>query len=472
MRKLYFTLLLLKTLFIAAQSIIPDNAFANNGIYNFENKTTGHSIINSLILPDGKIIVSGMRINSSKNDEVFISKINQDGSLDTSFANNGFYTGFQNTAAYSTNLFVLANKIIVFYDDIGYIIKLNMDGTPDNSFGVNGILQLPNNNYSEENSISGDFLFTTRENNNQTYLDKIDVNTGSLVISKLISGVKNPNGVYLRLNNKLLIKSTDNITFSHLITLIDFNGEIDTTFGNNGTAVLNTMNSIDEIEQSYDYISLDDDNNIIYGLSNDNTFESSIKKFNSNGILDTTFGNNGICALPNSLISCLKTLSNKIYFSGGSSANNAINLLLGRLNPDGQADNTFNQNGKFIYDTNQDIEWAESFNILSPNSILVAGEINSNGNIIYLSKFINSNNLSTIEFGGKNEIFFENPIDTNLNFNTSEKIDSVEIYTLEGKLIKIVEQNNELVNDFQKGVYIAKIKFTNGKISIKKLLKK
>ena len=66
MKKIFTTLAVFSAIYLNAQTIIPDNTFGTSGIYSFTNQTTGDSIIESIIQPDGKIIVAGQRINGAR----------------------------------------------------------------------------------------------------------------------------------------------------------------------------------------------------------------------------------------------------------------------------------------------------------------------------------------------------------------------------------------------------------------------
>jgi hypothetical protein len=47
----------------------------------------------------------------------------------------------------------------------------------------------------------------------------------------------------------------------------------------------------------------------------------------------------------------------------------------------------------------------------------------------------------------------------------------IEIYSVDGRLIKTIKESNSTVSDLSKGVYVAKISFENGKIISRKLIK-
>lgn len=471
MKKIITILGCITTIFLNAQSVTTDNNFGTNGVSVLNYQTEGYSIIKSIVQPDGKIIVAGMRINGANNDEVFIARFNSNGVLDTTFANSGYFISFQNANAYSANLYLIGDKILIFYPEQGALIRLNNDGSLDNSFGTNGTVTLASTIYGSEDVLIGNNLYTVRNTSSQVFLDKIDVNTGVVISSSVISGLVNANGIYLGPNNKLIVQSTNNQNFTHSITLVNTDGSLDSAFGTNGSVIVGSFGSSNEIEATSDYISIDDAQNIIYGLSNENNFTITIKKYSSTGILSTSFANNGSYVLANAIISGLKILSNQIYFCGASIDGGTTNLLLGRLNLDGTLDNGFNNNGIYIFNTNSTSEWAESFNIISPNSIIVAGEISGTNNSIYLGKFIITSNLGVYEEVSKESIWFENPMKSNFVYRSKEKVSMIEIYSTDGRLIKTLREDNQSVKELPKGVYFANVKFQNGTTVTKKMIK-
>jgi hypothetical protein len=60
-------------------------------------------------------------------------------------------------------------------------------------------------------------------------------------------------------------------------------------------------------------------------------------------------------------------------------------------------------------------------------------------------------------------IVIENPVRQNLVYKSKEKIGKIDIYSIDGELLKTVRENNSNISELQKGVYIAKTTFENGK---------
>ncbi|WP_144283651.1 NHL repeat-containing protein [Chryseobacterium echinoideorum] len=329
MRKIFFPFALIAAFYINAQTVTADSSFGTNGFSILSNQTNGNSIINSIVQPDGKIIISGQRINGTNNQEVFISRLNTDGTTDTTFANNGYFTSFQAQDAYVTNLYLMGNKILIFYPDQSTLVKLNADGTLDNSFGGNGTFTITSGtSYSNESVLLSDYLYIGKTGNSQGVLQKIDVASGGIVSTVNIPGIGNVYGVYNGPGGKLLVKSINNQTLTTYLTLLNTDGTIDSTFGSNGTINTASFSSLADYENSYDYVALDDSGNIIHGMSNENTLTTSVKKYTPAGSVITAFANSGTYQLANTIISGLKTFSNQIYLSGANTDNGSLNLMV------------------------------------------------------------------------------------------------------------------------------------------------
>lgn len=132
-----------------------DNTFGINGVSNIDLGANGLSIPNSIIVQsDNKILVSGtLNINNSNVFNYAVTRLNENGSLDTSFANNGFYktmVGISPSGSCSDMKLLTNGKIIVAGNlksgtGIG-LLRLNSNGTLDITFGTNGITTTINNN--------------------------------------------------------------------------------------------------------------------------------------------------------------------------------------------------------------------------------------------------------------------------------------------------------------------------------------
>ena len=131
-----------------------DITFGTNGYLTFNIGNDNYSYADKAVqLNDGKIVFCGTYTSNTTNDDnAFVAKINLDGSLDNSFANNGIFTLDLNTATslYSydsaINLAVSSEGKIgivgftatdTYYDYLFFVLQTN--GSLDPTFSNNGI---------------------------------------------------------------------------------------------------------------------------------------------------------------------------------------------------------------------------------------------------------------------------------------------------------------------------------------------
>lgn len=472
MTKKLFLVLLLAAQAAFGQILSYDNSFASNGKYTLTSANYYETRIvqNS----DNSIYFTYAKDNPSlAGPECAISKLNANGTVDTSFGNNGetiisnYFSAVQSELKKQTDGKIL---VMCFYTNGSAIVRLLPNGLLDTTFGINGIAKIEN--------IGTDF-------NSVGY------------------------GFYLQ-NDKIIVygqATSDPGPYIHYKSIyrLNSNGSIDTTFGNNGS--FNTPGN---------FIFLDNQSNIISFISNHNNTNAytygALEKYDNNGQALTSFGNNGILAFtsdPGGAGSAFMDSNNNIVCSN-------INNEIFRIKPNGDHDNTF------VFDSN-----SFPFNVMALSSIItekngnyyISGLTGSMGETFFISKItstgavdpifnyysettgtpnfigemiINDNSIITTK-GANNilkftlntstlsvsnhtktnisSISFENPVKQNLVFSTKEKVSKIEIYSINGKIVKILKDNNTNLSELLKGTYLAKITFENGTTTTKKLIK-
>ena len=184
-----------------------DGSFGTGGYVrmNLDNEDQPQTIA---VGPDGKIVIgiSGYLFPpdfSSFNFDIYFVRLNPDGSMDQSFADQGKLLFYRSTDGnFLLSMQVLNNNKILFTDFfelnntgafISRLYRLNADGTSDTNFGDNG---------------------------------KISCDVGSMVLQpdqKILVGGQRPN-------------SQGNLDFT--LTRFSENGSIDPSFGTNGQTIL------------------------------------------------------------------------------------------------------------------------------------------------------------------------------------------------------------------------------------------
>jgi uncharacterized delta-60 repeat protein len=303
-----------------------DTSFNNGGIVNTIFDTSEAYVnLNTIIeQPDGKFLVT--TTEGSNSLEFVLRRYNAIGSNDTSFGNNGKSTLFIQDvnkafgiALQQDQKIIVAGYSFSFTDFINYkfnVVRYLNNGVPDASFDNDGIMD---SQFDSSNDLSAKILIQPD--------DKII----SVGIKKTFPG------------KELIAMSRTNI-----------GGSIDTTFGINGKVV-------SDLGQGYSKITnatLQNDGKILVSCetaTSGNPYEYSLVRYNNNGSLDVTFGNNGKTTLGVETTSILPLPNGKIIIASQVfDAQNNPFLNLKRLDNNGSPDSTFENNllisiDSFIY---------------------------------------------------------------------------------------------------------------------------
>ncbi len=266
-----------------------DPTFGNNGnvISNYANDNLAATVM----LPDGKFLAGGKTVVAGTENSILLTKYLPNGALDNSFGTNGIVTTFVNNA--TLNVFGLKaqsdGKILVPYirdensDPQVEIIRYLENGELDAGFGNGGVLSV-------------NFIRVPRY--------------ATLVV---------------KADGKFLMSIRPEKYFPPIITQFLTNGEVDTSFGVDG--------SIEVVNNSAVKLLLQSDGKILVG-GNFLNFEEFFRmsRFNSNGSIDLSFGYQGTAG---SYVFICKDIAlqsdNKILAVGEESIVGA-DIVLARLN--------------------------------------------------------------------------------------------------------------------------------------------
>lgn len=263
---------------------------------------------------------------------------NKEASLDPSFGNGGVAItpgGLGYSAKIQSD-----GKIVIAGTDTSQnftALRYNMDGTLDETFGNSGIVTTQVGN-----------------GNSQVYAAAIQ-SDGKIILT----------GNYETSTNNI---STNNTGIA--IVRYNTNGTLDNTFGNSGI-ILNDLSTSDDIANSI--VIQPGDQKILIGGSTGNT--TLIVRFNPNGTIDYTFGNNGVVTTQvgyQSMSSSMVLDNNgKIVLGGGSFNSTSDDILLIRYNINGDLDYTFGNNGIVLDETGAGSAWERSIVISGDGKIIV-----------------------------------------------------------------------------------------------------
>lgn len=329
MKNIYFLFLLLFATVSFAQDGSLDTSFGDNGIVLTDinnNFDWGMSIVEQ---NDQKILVSG--VTSTNHEDYFplLIRYLPNGEIDTSFGDNGKVTAdFGIGVNFFDFLFIDDSSNIFAAGNFGIhpnltftVVKYNENGSIDSTFANNGILELGNEDISNMILLNdGSLLFVQHTTSNEVTLihylangtlDSTFGDNGYATSAFSAGGIFQISQMKFDASGNIYCIGTRNSPENSYVLLMKFNstGYLDTSFGDNGIGLTNFSNIefFPSNVASFDFTS--EDKIVVagsYGICHeigDSEFYTFFIRYLSNGTLDSSFGNEGI--LLNSISSFL-----------------------------------------------------------------------------------------------------------------------------------------------------------------------
>ncbi len=429
-----------------ADGSVDDTFGYNNGMALIEVVQGVNYGIKGAFQSDGRIIIGARTGDGVYNDFTCI-RLNSDGLLDNTFATNGIFNISLGTSTEELNdIKVLPDNKILLAGSAGdtdvnenfALVKLNADGTLDNSFGDNGIVV---------HDVTGKF-------------DRIKA------IAVMSSGdILGAGAVW---------EETRVLTSS----LVRFNsdGSIDESFGTNGVISITpgpAASFFNDVEI------LPDGSILAAGVLDYNSqYDFMAARFNSDGTLDSQFGEEGVFAtldadISRYLSSMQAQSDGKLVLIGHEGTWPESDFSLLRLTPNGTPDNSFGSNGYVVTDFFNGYDYTTG-SVLQPDGKLVAcGSADNNGDYnLAMARYISGTGVGIEE---QKEILvslevYPNPAssDITINFELEENaIVTVGLYDVSGRVVKVLcpaklyqaGQNTVAakIMDIKQGVYFLQI---------------
>ena len=348
---------------VGGTTITLDSTYGTNGTasVSFTGATVAIAT-QGLMQPDGKVIIVG-NVDSGTGGanvdwDVALSRLNNDGSLDTSFGTGGKvvtkpHTGAQKDDYVYTATLQSDGKILAAgaYTVTGsntdlFLIRYNTDGTLDNTFG-----------------------------------------TGGWLTSALSAKIDRVYGIAVQSDGKIITTGvTDSggasANYDFFVARFSATGTLDNTFGTSGKTITDMGINADQSSA----VVIQPDGKIVSGgtgSAGNNNF--TVVRYNTNGTIDSSFGASGIMTQTlrfSSEISDLALQSDGKIIAAGNvrDVSSSINteMLITRLNTDGTLDTSFGTGGNVIQGSAAS-SWdrAESVRVLADGKIAAAGYTNN-----------------------------------------------------------------------------------------------
>ncbi|SRX72677.1 T9SS type A sorting domain-containing protein [Aequorivita antarctica] len=476
-----------------AQSGILDTSFGNNGIVLTDispNANQGNAVSAQV---DGKIVVAGYAGDAATYN-MAVARYNTDGSLDTSFGDNGtlnFPVGSAKSIATGMEIQADGKIILGGYTDDNVsgdfaLVRLNTDGTFDNTFGNNGIVIIDagGNEVAKAMTIldngkillagANDQNFSVARFNTDGTLDTtFGVNGWSIIIFEdNLSLVKD---LTIQEDGKILLGGDGIIdTYGIAAARINADGTIDNTFGTNGK-VRYSLSGIGNSTR-FGGIAVQGDGKIFLGgWRGITTFydEFLVLKLNTDGTLDSTYGYNGVVTAQIVLgyqmaTTILLQSDGKLILAGYAEYQSEyFNIVMVRFNTDGNLDTTFGTDGKVSTDINGNSDFATAISLQTDNKILLTGfsGTSAQDETIFVARYENTI-LGTEDFQNMEFRLYPNPANEQITIELSDASSNylVEIFDVLGKKVytsEIQKSKSIDVSALAPGTYLVKINSEN-----------
>lgn len=258
---------------------------------------------------------------------VFVAAVDMNGNLIPTFGTGGLVKFNSNPKLYLTSSIVVDNNNKIYICGSKgltelFVLRLNSNGTLDNSFDTDGIQTISTGNNDHWFDITSMALDKDnkvvvagkkyRANNGNQLANFWNIlvvrflNNGSIDNTFANNGIglynSNPNyfdetkKILVNKDNKYIIcgDTYDNVDYDYTILKLQNNGSIDNTFGNNGW-MLYDLEMNNEMENPLNAALLDDGSIIITGnQGSGDTVYFALFKVNPNGTRDQNFAPNGL----------------------------------------------------------------------------------------------------------------------------------------------------------------------------------
>jgi uncharacterized delta-60 repeat protein len=502
-RKIFFSVLLVSShLFFSAQTIELDPSFDVDGIVITDFETEEDVCRALAIQDDGKIVAVGYNY-----DGLFaLARYNPNGSLDNTFDSDGIVTTLVGTPGSRAHAVVIQNngKIIAAgYGSNGSnidfaVVRYNSDGSLDTSFDNDGIVltnfgEFSNDRafdiiiqddekivacgYNTDQETGRDFAMIRY--NTDGSLDNTFNGTG-MVSTPIEIAVDEARSINIQNDGKIVLAGFSFDSFIRNFTVVRYNsdGTLDNTFDSDGI-VTTSITSYDDA--AYDSAIQNDGKIVLVGYTSGETYDFAIVRYNEDGSLDNTFGTDGIVITPigngaDLGYSLLIQEDSKILVAGHADFNdNAFALI--RYNSDGSLDNSFDSDG--IVTTQIGPVWSDDviFSMLlqADGNILVGGQTSDTDNNDYsfaLARYINSGNISVDEkeTHALDINIYPNPCTSQITLKVDNSMNDVDLFITNSLGLTIRSWNNVNTETFvldcenlSNGLYFVQL-FHSGKL--------
>jgi len=364
----------------------PDTSFNGTGTLVVTAFTESYAY-DLYFQPDGKIVVVGARADINYQFSMLVMRLNEDGTLDTSFGTNGYSEPEISTAddfAYAVaplpggQLLLAGAALDATFRNQPVVVRMNDDGTVDASFGAAGVASLPVSELDNQFSAIG------------------LQSDGSIVAAGHMDRGLTAGG------------QTD---FDVLVARFSSGGVLDGTFGTGGI-VLKPV-SAELVEKALSMVVHPSDTITIcgYTTNTDFSFDGILLRFDANGDDATNFGNGGLVRFDNAVQDVFYGIAlqpdGKVVACGTSGGFffDPRDQLVARYTASGTLDNAFDTDGFALNSVMGNFDEANAITLQADGKVVTAGKANTGtNNDVTVFRYLNDLNTMIGEERVENEL--------------------------------------------------------------------
>lgn len=396
-----------------------DTTFGVNGIIATSIGNAKDFASSIVFQSDGKIVVAGTSRFGRYND-ISVVRYQTNGFLDSLFGNNGIVSTAIGSSNDDGNAVALQvdGKIVVCGEshnnaDFDFaVVRYQSNGLLDSLFGNNGKVTTPigsSNDYGISTIIQPDGKiivagFSDNGTDNDIAVVRYNTDgsldgsfgTGGVVITTVGAGNERGHSLALQPDGKIIVAGYSHNGNDDDIALLRYNsdGSLDTGFGNGGKVVQGIVTNSEDVIYS---VMLQADGKIVMaGETIDSTnYNFAIVRYDSSGNLDGSFGTNGMVCTAigagNDYGHSLAIQPDGKYLVAGFSSNGTNDdFAIVRYNTDGSLDNSFGNGGKSTIAIGSYDDKSNCVNIQSDGKIVVVGASFNGANIDFAAIRLNN----------------------------------------------------------------------------------
>jgi uncharacterized delta-60 repeat protein len=293
-----------------------DFDFGNYGIIHRVTKDLEGEAYSVTIQKDNKIIVTGYSISpETNNEEITLIRFTANGNVDDSFGEKGFIvTKISDGKDVAESVTIQNDGKVVIVGTTNHkpttdiiLVRYSENGIIDNSFGIGGFVTTDINSSLDVGkavSIQQDgkivvsgfthaknkFYVTLLRYKSNGDLDPTFGKSG--IVATDINGRRGKMDMVIQSNGKIIVVAPSEVNNSHHFTVLRFNanGSLDKSFGNNGVTKT-IIGNYSEAES----VALDANGNIIVaGTTELGNEQFVVAMYDQNGVLVSDFGLDGV----------------------------------------------------------------------------------------------------------------------------------------------------------------------------------